>query len=85
MDAMQRELLMLDDQITLAFAYANHSHAMAITGVAKKKNLFHGTSTSKDREFTDDEKITDSMETAGRHLKRASELIDRKHEVIHGL
>ena len=69
----------IDNDIKQCEMYAHYWIAMAVTGVAKNRRLFHGT---KGPEFTDDEKIEESMQTALTHLYRMTELIDKKKTLI---
>ena len=71
----KKVLATIDHDIALCQAWASYHQAMAITGVATNQKLFHGT---KGPEFTPEEKIEDSMNTAKTHLYRMSELIDIK-------
>jgi hypothetical protein len=70
----------IDDDITLCEVYASYWMAMATTGIAKDRRLYHGTNGP---EFTDEEKIADAMETASNHIHRMQELVDKKKNLIH--
>jgi len=69
----------INDDIKQCEIYAHYWMAMAITGVAKNRRIYHGT---KGPEFTDDEKIAEAMETAHSHIQRMTELIDKKKTLL---
>jgi len=84
---MDKELIILktiDQDIALSQAYASYWQAMAITGVAKNRKMFHGLSRLEFSrlEFTDDEKTADAMATALTHLGYVSELINTKKSLL---
>ena len=70
----------IDDDIKLCEVYANYWMAMATTGMAKNRALFHGTSGPA---FTDDEKVAEAMQTANTHINRMRELMDKKKSLIY--
>ena len=70
----------IDDDIKLCEVYANYWMAMATTGVAKNRALYHGTSGP---EFTDEEKVAEAMQTANSHISRMRELIDKKKSLMY--
>jgi hypothetical protein len=49
--------------------------AMATTGIAKKRKMFHGIA---GKELTDGEKTEDALETAMRHIHIVGEIIDKE-------
>lgn len=65
----------LDHKIQYHSLMAQYWIGMALTGTAKKRKMFHGTS---DIELTDNEKTADAMETAHRHIGLVGEIIDKK-------
>jgi len=69
----------IDNDIDMCNAWASYHIALAVTGITKKREIWHGTNGPI---FTDDEKVQDSMETARTHLHNMSELIDKKKEII---
>lgn len=72
-------LLTIDQDIALCQTWASYWQAMAITGVAKTRRLFHGVESD---ELTDEEKIKDAMNIASTHLHRMSDLINLKKQLI---
>jgi len=78
---MDKELILktIDQDIALCHALASHWQAMATTGMAKNRKMFHGT---KGPEFTDEEKIEDAMATSLRHINRADVLINKKKSLL---
>ena len=71
----------IDDDIRLCETYAKYWIALATTGVAQNRRLYHGTSGP---EFTDDEKVEEAMRTANTHIERMRELMDRKKSLLYG-
>lgn len=61
----------IESQIRIHTMWFHYYLAMASTGIATSKAIFHGTNGP---EFTDDEKILDAMETAERHIRLVEEL-----------
>jgi hypothetical protein len=73
------ELEIIDQQIEMSFARASWWSARATSGECKQRSLYHGT---MGEEFTDDEKIADAIETAGRFLRTGEKLIERKMTLL---
>ena len=48
---------------------ANNGHTL-------RRQIFHGTHTSKGPELTDQEKVDEAMETANQHIRRISDIAD---------
>ncbi len=69
----------IDNDIKICEMYAQYWIAMATTGAATKRKLFHGT---QGPEFTDEEKIEEAMNTALNHIQRMNELVDLKKSLI---
>lgn len=67
---------MLEGQILLHKAYAEYWTAVATTGAAKKRELFHGVG-PESKPFTDEEKIENALETALRHIHLMRDLVDK--------
>ena len=72
----------IDDDIKLCEVYASYWIALATTGVAKNRRLYHGT---QGPEFTDDEKVEEAMQTAHTHITRMRELMDQKKELLYDM
>ena len=68
----------IDSDIAICLGWAKYWEAMATTGVATQRHITKG----GDKLLTPDELTKDAMDTAGRHLHRASELLDIKKETI---
>ena len=77
---MDKELILktIDQDIALSQAWASHWQAMAVSGVAKNRILFHG---MEGPEFTDDEKTEEALQTSATHLLRMFELINIKKSI----
>lgn len=74
----------LDDDIRLAEIHAKYWMAMATTGVGKMRELYHALGRNK-IPFTEEEKIKDCMEIAQRHIRKISDLIEQKKEIIYNM
>jgi len=72
----------IDDDIKLCEVYANYWIALATTGAAKNRRLYHGT---QGPEFTDDEKVEEAMKTAHTHISRMRELMDQKKSLLYDM
>lgn len=69
----------IDNDIKICEMYAQYWMAMATTGVATKRKIYHGTNGD---ELTDAEKIDDAMNTALSHIRRMAELVETKKSLI---
>lgn len=69
----------IDQDIAVCIAWANYWNAMAITEVACTRNITRGDGQALTRE----ELKKDALNTATNHLHRASELVDKKKELIY--
>ena len=69
----------IDQDIMLSQGWASHWQAMAVSGAAKSRKIYHGMGGP---EFTDDEKIEDAMATSVVHLIKMFELINKKKELL---
>jgi hypothetical protein len=63
-------------QIQLMMLRAQWWLASATSGHYKQRNIKHGTITNGGPDFTDEEKLADTMATADRHIRNAQEFID---------
>jgi hypothetical protein len=73
----------IDSDIAICLGWAKYWETMAITGVATQRNIIKGNG----QPLTPDELTKEAMDTASRHLHRASELLEIKKETlfkIHG-
>jgi hypothetical protein len=70
----------IDNDIELARLYAQYWIAEATTGVCLNRRLYHG---FEGPEYTNEEKVAESMETAKRHIERMAALIDQKKSILY--
>jgi len=65
-----------DKQFQLSLIRAQFYIAEATTGVCKNRKIFHCLPGGKEQEFTDEEKVQNSLNIAQRHLQIAQDIMD---------
>jgi len=65
-----------DKQFQLSLMRAHFYIAEATTGVCKNRKIFHCLPEHKEVEFTDEEKVQNSLDIAMRHLQIAQDNMD---------
>ena len=73
---MDQTIEHINDGIEIAKRWADYWIAMATTGAAKDREMYHGTGT--DDPFTDEEKVADALKTAKTHIVHLTDLVDKK-------
>jgi hypothetical protein len=68
----------IDYDIAIAIAWAGYWNAMAVTGAAKQRNITRGDG----HVLTPEELTKEALDTSTRHLHHATELADKKKELI---
>jgi len=70
----------INDSIEISKMWAQYWIAMATTGVAKDRRLYHGTGV--DEPFTDEEKVAEALQSARIHIHNMRELVDKKIGIL---
>ena len=77
----KRVLQTIDHDLDHCKLWAQYHHALAITGMTVNRKVFHGK--TGDQEWTDDEKIMDSLNTMKAHITRHAELNALKKKLLY--
>jgi len=79
MDPIERQqrIAFAEKQFLIHQSYATYWQAMATTGAAKHRQLFHAWEVP----FTDEEKVAEALATSLRHLHHMAELNDTLDEL----
>ena len=79
-DAQKKRVLKtIDDDLIRCKLWAEYHYGLATTGSSVNRKIFHGTDGP---EFTDDEKIEDSLNTMKNHIHRHDELSNLKKQLL---